>query len=238
MDAQDAAEGHWTEQVLSHPYQSQIWCSMAGGRLQAVLSLCYLAMDTVDTRQHWTPHSWCENVAEHKIHCWEKKKNQHFLYFFACSSMLMVPAFHCCTHQYGKATRPFKLQLWLFVSYLALACNQVSLRMYGKPERERCCIEKCHARQKTFYEEEYFVSTQPEQIAGDTHHVTGHNCSWNTTSGWGAGKSHTRSDWTPRGLNSEDLGSGSWLTNLSKAWFPHQWGLRDFTSLCWIVYES
>lgn len=145
MDAQDAAEEHWTGQVLPLP-----WCGMAGGCRQAVLSLCYLTMDAVNTRQHWTPHSWCENVAEHNIHCW--KQNQHFLYCFACSGMLTVPAFHHCTHQYGKTTKPFKLQLWLFMPYLALPCSQVSLRMYGRPKRERCCIEKCHARAKAFYE--------------------------------------------------------------------------------------
>lgn len=149
MDAQDAAEEHWTGRVLPHPYQPQTWCSMAGGHPQAVLSFCYLAMDAVNTRQHWTPHSWCENAAEHNIHCW--KKNQHLLYCFACSGMLMVPSFHCCTHQYGKATRLLKLQPWLFMPYLALACSQVSLRIYGRPERQRCCIEKCHAREKTFY---------------------------------------------------------------------------------------
>lgn len=81
-----------------------------------------------------------------------ERKNQHFLYCSACCGMLMVPTFHCCTHQYGKATRPFKLQPWLFMPYLALACSQVSLRMYGRPKRERCCIEKCHAREKTVYQ--------------------------------------------------------------------------------------
>lgn len=82
--------------------------------------------------------------------CWAqysllKEKNQHFLYCFACRGRFMVPIFHCSTHQYAKATRPFKLQ----PPHL---CSQVSLRMYGRPERRRCCIEKCHAREKKFHE--------------------------------------------------------------------------------------
>lgn len=94
-------------------------------------------------------HSWCENIAEHNIIA-ERKINTFCIAMpvVACSLCLLSTG----AHQYGKATRTLKLQPQLFMLYLALACSQVSLRMYGRPKRERCCIGKCHARENTFYE--------------------------------------------------------------------------------------
>lgn len=63
-------------------------CSMAGEfRLCSLPTGCAQPLPPHNgCGRYWKSHSWCETVAEHNVHCWEK--NQHFPY---CPVVFEVP---------------------------------------------------------------------------------------------------------------------------------------------------
>lgn len=105
---------------LSTPDVTVAWQESSGSAvcLQAVLSLCHLTMDAVDTENLTADVKRLLSTmftAERKINTFHIVLSC-LKYHGAHSSLLH-------TYWYGKATRPFKLQPWLFMPYLALGCS-------------------------------------------------------------------------------------------------------------------